>query len=43
MSTSKILKIASLVCFALATFGVLVGPVTLVPLGLALYVGAELL
>jgi hypothetical protein len=37
MNASKILIIAALVCFGLATFGVTFSHVALVPLGLALY------
>lgn len=40
--TSKILLIGALVCFALATFGVSFAHVSLVPLGLAFFVGSKL-
>lgn len=43
MNASKGLKIGALVCFVLATFGIALGAVTLVPLGLALYVAGDLI
>lgn len=42
MSVSAILIIISIVCFVLAAFGVALGSVGLVPLGLAFFAAAHL-
>ena len=42
MNTSKILIVAAIICFGLATFGVSFSHVALVPLGLCLFMGSKL-
>lgn len=41
--SSKILLVVALVCFVLAAFGVAVGTVNLLPLGLAFLAGSKLI
>jgi hypothetical protein len=42
MNISVVLRVLALICFVLATLGVPLGPVALVPLGLACWVGSTL-
>jgi hypothetical protein len=42
MSFSVVLRVLALICFVLAALGVPLGPVALVPLGLACWVGSTL-
>lgn len=42
ITVSRVLVLVALVIFVLATFGVGLGPISLVPLGLALYMASIL-
>jgi hypothetical protein len=42
MNISVVLRVLALICFVLAALGVPLGPVALVPLGLACWVGSTL-